>query len=688
MEVASEITSREFAGDFDTRSTGLASIISRKRTVVLLCIVALGVGLRLYGISSYSLVVDEYGSIVEGQRLGLNWNSIIYSTVMHFWLPFGQSEFWLRLPAAIFGMATVPILFKVGEQFGGWRTGAVAALLAGTSPFNIYHSQEVRFYSLFMLAAAAFLLATAHYVQSERTTRSRIWMTAAAGFLLMAHFLGFIALYAQGAAAFLATKRRSLITVLAITIGIPLILFGLPLLPPVRSGMVYLYQVFGNAAVQNTAITPVSFISVVKIVFAAFTFVFGYHVYPLRLLLVITGAALTTFLIVCGIVRLIREGKWAALVLTNCIAVIGIYVVLDAVGGRLATGVSPRHIAFAWPPLIIVLALGLTRFHKTAFKLLLFAVVGVNAASLASAWTKDWTYGVATDYRAAAEYAGHWTKPNTLLVYGPNAVQPIYYYFPNNAPRVDWYSFLQNRDGSMSQYDRIIVVSDDWRPNYRFSVNQLLQRLNENYSCTDGRAEYPLFEYVFDRRATPAVSPAQSGRQLALRPTAYGLEFQDLRLPIDVDVRGTHLHVIGASQLPDFDGQKTITILNRTGNARRLILLTNAILDQEFPERTVIAEAVLEFEGGAVDAIPLRLGSETNAWNRNCTPNAACETALRWHKRMAIVGQNTYSGAWRDFEGGIHAVALDLPAAGNLQRISLRYIAPSGHLYVWAVALV
>jgi hypothetical protein len=687
MQVAPEINSREFVGEFDARPNGLASIISRNRAAVLLCIVALGVVLRLYGLATYSLVVDEYGSIVEGQRLGLNWNSIIYSTVMHFWLPLGQSEFWLRLPAAIFGMATVPVLFKVGEKLGGWRTGVVAALLAATSPFNIYHSQEVRFYSLFMLAAAVFLLATIQYVQSERTIRKRIWVIAGGAFLLIAHFLGFVAVYAQGAAAFLATKRRRLTTVLAVTVVIPLLIFGLPLLSPVRAAMVYIYQVFGNAAVQNTATTPVSFLSVVKIVFAAFTFVFGYHVYPLRLVLVIAGAALTTFLIVGGIVRLMREGKWGALILTNCIAVIGIYVVLDSVGGRLATGVSPRHIAFAWPPLIIVLALGLTRFHKTVFKLLLIAVVGINAASLASAWTRDWTYGVATDYRAAAEYASRWTTPNTLLVYGPNAVQPTYYYFPSTSPRVDWHSFLQNRDGSMSQYDRVIVFSDDWRPDHRLSVNQLLQSLNENYSCVDGRAEYPLMEYVFDR-ATPPVPPAQNRLQLALRPTAYGLEFQDLKLPIDVDAKGTHLHVIGASALPDFDGQKTITISNGTGSARRLILLTNAILDQEFSEGTVIAEAVLESEGGTVDAIPLRVGRETTAWNRNCTPNASCETVVRWHKRIAIVGQNTYSGAWRDFESGIHAVALDLPAAGHLQRISLRYIAPSGHLYVWAAALV
>src|SRR5574341_211579 len=675
MQIAPDVNGRAYSAGLDARPIGLASIMSRNRAVVFWGIVALGVALRLYGIGAYSLVVDEYGSIVEGQRVGLNWNSILYSIVMHFWLPLGSSEFWLRLPAAIFGMATVPVLFKVGEKFDGWRTAAVVALLAATSPFNIYHSQEVRFYSLFMLASAVFLLATVHYVGSERKGRQSLWVIAAGALLLVTHFLGFIAVYAQSAATFLAAKRRTWPTVIAITIGLPLLIFGLPLWGPVRGFLVYLYQTLGNAEAQSTAMTPVSLVSAAKIAFAGFTFVFGYHVYPLRLVLVTAGAALGMFLFACGIARLVKEKRWAALAVTNAFAVIGIYVVLDSLGGRLASGVSPRHVAFVWPVFLLVLALGLTRFQKTVFKLLLAAMLTVNVVSLAGAWTKDWTYGVATDYRTAAEYASRWASPDTLLVYSPHAVQPTYFYFPENLRKSDWYSYSQNRDGSMSTYQRVIVVSDDWRPDHRAAVNDVLKRLDENYTCVDGRAEYPLFEYVFDRRAASNTSgQAPVGGQLPLLPTIYGLEFQDLKLPVAVSAKGTKLQVIGASQLPQFDANRSMTVSAAVEGKRRLILLTSAVLDQELADGAAVAELVLESDRGIVQTIPLRVGSETNVWDRDCAAEAPCRTVIHWHKHMAMVGQNAYRGAWRDFQAGIHAVAIDLPPNANAKKISLHYV--------------
>jgi hypothetical protein len=55
---------------------------------------------------------------------------------------------------------------------------------------------------------------------------------------------------------------------------------------------------------------------------------------------------------------------------------------------------------------------------------------------------------------------------------------------------------------------------------------------------------------------------------------------------------------------------------------------------------------------------------------------------------MAMVGQNSYPGAWRDFQAGMHAVALGLPTNVRVQKVSVRYLAGSGHLYLWAIALV
>jgi len=197
-----------------------------------------------------------------------------------------------------------------------------------------------------------------------------------------------------------------------------------------------------------------------------------------------------------------------------------------------------------------------------------------------------------------------------------------------------------------------------------------------------------LFEYVFDRRPpTDRVFRAQNGTQLSQPLSIYGLEFQDLKLPIVVNARGNRLEMIGASQLPDSDGERTVTIAtaHATGKSR-LILLTNAVLEARPDDGASIAEVVLESDGIA-KTIPLRLGIETNTWDRDCPPNSPCETVVHWRKRIAIVGQSSYPGAWRDFQAGIHAVTFELPANIRAEKISIRYVASSGHLYLWAIAL-
>lgn len=659
------------------------------RTYALLAIVTLAVVLRTYGIAAYSLAGDEYNSLVEARQLGLNWNSIIYSAVMHFWVGLGSSEVWLRLPAAAFGVAAVPLIFQAGAKLDGWRAGAVAGLLAATSPFSIYHSQEVRFYSLFIFASAVFMLATIHYAQSEKTNRSRLGVAAAGLLLLVSHFVGVVALWAQGAATFLALKRRRLSTILLVTIGVPLMLFGLLLLPPVRGMVLELYQIFGNARGANTALTPISFVSFAKIAFAGFTFVFGYHVYPLRLLLVIPGLMLVSFLIVCGIVRLIKQRRWAALGVTYGLSLVGAYLVLDSVGGRVASGVAPRHVAFVWPAFIVVVAVGLARFKRATFTVLVLATLTVNAVSLSYGWRKDWTYGSTIDYRAAAEYVSRQATPNAAVIFAGRAAGPVDVYFPKNLSRVNWSSFSQTGDiTSVVRSDRLIFVSDDWEQGRRQRIDRLLRQLTQHYTRVEGRVDYPMFEYVFDRDSAKDRSSPLTGsvaQQLHQPLSLYGLEFQDLKLPVTVSTNGVNLVVSGAAQLPNLDGERVLTLSVTGSQARRLILLTNA--SETSVTGATLAEIVIESDKGVAKNIALRLDNETTSWDQMCQSGSACKTVFQWHKRVSITGQQSYPGAWRDFQAGIHAVSFELPANMRAEKISIRYLASSGHLYLWAIAL-
>ena len=75
-----------------------------------------------------------------------------YFFLMHYWMElFGNSEFALRLPAAIFGALAAFMLFFLGKELFGLLPGVVSAVLMALSPEQIYFSQQARMYSLLAL---------------------------------------------------------------------------------------------------------------------------------------------------------------------------------------------------------------------------------------------------------------------------------------------------------------------------------------------------------------------------------------------------------------------------------------------------------------------------------------------------------------------------------------------------------
>jgi hypothetical protein len=692
-----EVAPTQPISGFSPASSGAALSFTtsdaRRRAYLLVSIVGLALVLRLYGISQYQLGFDEYGSIWEAKLVGLNWNSIIYSSLMHFWVRMGTSELWLRLPAAIFGAATVPIIFKIGEKLGGWRTGVIAGLLAAMSPFDIYHSQEVRFYSLFIFSSAAFMLATISYIDSKRRTRDRLAVLLTGLVLLVSHFLGILGLYAQGTAAIVAAhKRWPLRAVSILVFGIPLLMFGLPVISVFRNELLHLYQVYGNAMGQSLIVTPFSVISFAKMAFAGYIFVFGYHVYPLRLIPVITGLSLSGFLLGRGALRLWKQRQWRVLPFTYLLAVFGVYIVLNSVGRRLATGVSPRHVAFVWPVFVILIALGLSSFTRTIFQVLLVAVLAINAMSLWYGWQKDWTYGVATDFRSAAAYAAQWASKDSALIGDGRSQEAIDFYFPKSIPQVNSSPGSSDYDFSEAlSYRHLIVVTNDWRLENRRDSDQLMRHLAGRFTWIDGRVDYPLFEYVLERKPLSESSGyslnTETG-QVRQPLSFYGLEFQDLRLPITVKVKDVTLQVVGAYGLPNSEGSSDVTIpLAQATHAGKLILLTNVVGLNQAQAGQPIAEVVVESKSGAVSRFPLRLDRETASWGTECQSTAECKTVFRWHKRLAIAGQNSFPDAWRDFPAGLHGVRFDLPQGTEAATLKVRYLAGSGHFYIWGVAL-
>jgi mannosyltransferase len=97
----------------------------------------------------------------------------------------GTSEFALRLPFALLGIALVPVVYAAARALAGRRAGLIAAALAACNPMLIWHAQDARSYTLLALFLAGTVWALA-------TARPWWWAGLAVGAMATHHFAIFI----------------------------------------------------------------------------------------------------------------------------------------------------------------------------------------------------------------------------------------------------------------------------------------------------------------------------------------------------------------------------------------------------------------------------------------------------------------------------------------------------------------
>jgi len=119
-------------------------------------IILLAAALRFYDLGGESYWYDEVimvnagqkdlGSIIQGGR------PPVYVSLAHFWIKFfGTSEDATRSLSALAGILAIPLIYMIGQLLFDRRVGLIGAFLMAISQFQIYYSQDFRYYSLFVL---------------------------------------------------------------------------------------------------------------------------------------------------------------------------------------------------------------------------------------------------------------------------------------------------------------------------------------------------------------------------------------------------------------------------------------------------------------------------------------------------------------------------------------------------------
>jgi 4-amino-4-deoxy-L-arabinose transferase-like glycosyltransferase len=134
--------------------------------------------------------------------------SPVYFTLQYGWSRvFGSSVAIVRAMSVLFGLASIGVIFLLGQALFTTRAGLAAAFYTSLSLLHIYYSQEIRGYPLVLLLTA---LSMYFYVRAIEANRPAHWIALAAtnGLIAGTHVIAAFLLIPQGVHLLLFRRKR------------------------------------------------------------------------------------------------------------------------------------------------------------------------------------------------------------------------------------------------------------------------------------------------------------------------------------------------------------------------------------------------------------------------------------------------------------------------------------------------
>ena len=441
--------------------------------------------LRIYDLSSKSLWYDETATaarmassphellhiLAHGEI-----NMSLYYVLMYGWTwCVGASEFMLRFPSAIFGAATVPLLFLLGAELRDRSTGIIAALLLTVNATCISYAQDARSYTLYV---ALVTLGSVFFVRmmKGRASNNFVGYILNGALSIYAHLFGIMIVPAQ--ALSLLVFRPSRKTVLySIAAFVAVIMLG--------SGA-FLFAISGDRGNLNW-VPPTSFNAVISLLF---TFSGDFTTFANELVWRpgILSALLFGFYALGLVLALVwaQREEWPAL--NYLLLTAFVPIAITAALSHFKPIFIQRYMLAELPPFVLLSAIGLRRLRPQ------FMIPVVMVFALASL-AQDYVYyqsPALEDWRGLIEYvASHSNRGDLMLIFPAYFQDPVNYYVshlehPENFPRR--------------------IVSREYR-----KLNALAQpeKLLDNSSVTAGAHIWVTTGFPIDEQAAQLIFPKE-----------------------------------------------------------------------------------------------------------------------------------------------------------------------------------
>jgi 4-amino-4-deoxy-L-arabinose transferase-like glycosyltransferase len=414
--------------------------------LIILILTGIGVFLRSYGLDNQCLWMDEVASLMDAAAFGHGGltglaaadhiaplHSILIWLVTFVSTP---TESVLRIPSVIFGAAVVPVFgWLVYEMFRSRRLAVTGTLLMCCSPYAIWYSQEARMYSLYLLFSVLFVALS--WKVSERQLGPALWVAIAGVSTLGLYTHHFMALLIFAFGLYLFGRFGPFSTRLwwwASTQALPIGLFAFWIYLTSE----HLNQAAGTAKPMFGLWVP----------YTLFSFSFGPTLGPSILdihetalaslqsyqaALVGVAALCVCYLIYRGLNEILKkETRQSAI----WCAIWMIVPVLLAILITQFTNVSynPRYVIISLPPLLIVLAAGVTSIVSSKGPAV-GAVITFVSLTATALFNLYWNPAYAReDVRPIARMLRTDFDPNSVLVVGNSRMWPVLKYYGAPVP--------------------------------------------------------------------------------------------------------------------------------------------------------------------------------------------------------------------------------------------------------------
>ena len=415
---------------------------SRPKAHIIFLYIALLLGafLRLYRLGFQSIWGDE-ALTLQVYTVGSSFSQLLsniwergfhpplYFLIAHYWYLLGTSEFMLRFPSAVFGVAAIPVTYLVARRLFGNTAGGISALVIAVSPFHIWYSQEARMYSLQVLLILASTLFFLRAWESRKPLDFGLYA-----------FTTILALYTQVGSVFLlaaqaafvvgAGNRRRIAGWLGVQ-GTVIVAF----VPWILRFMAH--RSMGN--IGSIGFERES--GPLQLAYGLYTFSVGYSLGPsvaalhylspgeaIRQYLPILAISALAFglLLILGLInayRTNRFGFWFAL--SQFGIPLGLIFAASLLPG---VGMTPRYLTLAIAPYCVILALGLVRSISPAKAILPVVAIALTGLSLHNYYFQP--QYAKQDVRSAVAMVNKEAVPGDVIIISSVELGgPLIYYF-------------------------------------------------------------------------------------------------------------------------------------------------------------------------------------------------------------------------------------------------------------------